>query len=301
MAFKRDSAATLLVILVLVLAGLACRSTARDRPDVPPGDRVESAPATATPTSLPSSAPAATQPPQATATAVAAAPTATQPPGDAPGGQSPLEVAQIPELEVTTLDPRGTPLGQLGTFRQRMRAEFVAPESVYNGTYSYEAEVNTAQQAVHLVVTAEGAAAQQFPANRVEAIWIGPQLWVKLGNRRWVPVPEDVAEAQFDEQTVSVGQFLPYVPNFDRIQPDETVNGIPSARYAYDVQDVPSEYGTVDARGQIWVALDGGYVVRYTLEATGQFSEHFQGTGTLKLTYDTYDVGQQIAIQAPRR
>jgi len=73
------------------------------------------------------------------------------------------------------------------------------------------------------------------------------------------------------------------------------------AHYAYDVQNIPAEYGTVDARGQIWVALDGGYVVRYTLEAVGTFGEYFEGEGTPKLTYDTFDVGGNIEINPPRR
>ena len=73
------------------------------------------------------------------------------------------------------------------------------------------------------------------------------------------------------------------------------------AHYAYDVQNIPAEYGTVDARGQIWIALDGGSVVRYTLEAVGTFGEYFEGEGTPKLTYDTFDVGGNIEINPPRR
>jgi hypothetical protein len=288
--------AILSVVFVLVVSSLACstgkpgeRQLAPSVPATPTGQVEE---ATATPTLAP---PTATLAPAATSKPVEV------PPAEVPADQGPLEVAQIPELQITTLDPRGTPLGQLGTFRQKMRAEFFAPDSTYNGIYHYEAEVDTVAQAVHIWVTAEGTAAQQFPANRVEAIWIGTRLWIKVGNGPWVPVPEEVAEAQFDEQTVSVGQFLPYVPIFDRIQPDETVNSMPCVHYTYDAQDIPSEYGTVDTRGEIWVAIEGGYVVRYTLEAVGQFSEYFEGTGTLKLTYDTYDVGADIRIAAPRR
>lgn len=284
--------AILCVVLVLVVSSLAC-STGRQRAIATP------VPAEATPTKQAEAATATSVPPAPTATPKQAEP--PPPPVEVPTDKEPLEVAQIPELQVATLDPRGTPLGQIETFRQRMKAEFFAPQSTYSGVYYYEAEVNTGAQAVHIVVTAEGTAAQQFPANKVEAIWIGTRLWIKVGNLAWVPVPEDVSEAQFDEQTVSVGQFLPYVSTFDRIQPDETVNGLSCAHYSYDVQDVPSEYGTVDAQGEIWVALDGGYVVRYTLEAVGQFPEYFEGTGTFRLTYDTYDVGVDIQIAPPRR
>lgn len=50
-----------------------------------------------------------------------------------------------------------------------------------------------------------------------------------------------------------------------------------------------------------YVALEGGYVVRYTLDGSGTFEDYFRGGGTLHLVYDTYDVGAPIGIQAPRR
>lgn len=309
MSLKRGISAVLIVIVVLSASSTACSLGERGDREMPrrePSREEGQATATALPPTATAPPPTATsQPEQATETPVpTVTPQEAQPeasPPEIPPGQSPLDVAQIPELEVSSLDPRGTPMTSLGTFRQRMRAEFVASDSAYSGIYHYEAEVNVAAQAVHMTVSAEGAAAEQLPVARAEAIWIGTRLWLKLGNRPWVPVPEDVAEAQFEEQTISVGSFLPYVPNFQRVAPDETVNGTPCAHYTYDVQDIPAEYGTVDARGQIWVALDGGYVVRYALEAVGTFSEYFQGEGTLKLTYDTLDVGADIEINPPRR
>ncbi|MCK4315583.1 MAG: hypothetical protein KAX24_07410 [Anaerolineae bacterium] len=49
------------------------------------------------------------------------------------------------------------------------------------------------------------------------------------------------------------------------------------------------------------MALEGVYVVRYTLDGSGTFENYFRGGGTLHLVYDTYDVGAPIGIQAPRR
>ncbi len=218
-----------------------------------------------------------------------------------PPDQEPLEVADIPELEIPTLDPHSGGMGHLGTFRQRMVISFAGQESGYTGVYRYDAEVNTTKQAVHITVSAEGPAAQQLPSNQVQAIWIGPRLWLKVGAQPWVPVPESVAEIQFDEQMYSVGDFLPYVAHFQRVEPDEVVNGILSAHYTYDAQDLPTQYGTVNGHGDVYVALEGGYVVRYTLDGSGTFDEYFQGSGTLSLVYDTYDVGADIDINPPRR
>jgi hypothetical protein len=307
-------------VLLLVLGSLACSisgSVDVEGPLVTPqADEEETAasteaPAEATDTPQPTEAteppPVAPaeieEPPVADTPAPTEPPPAEQPPAEPPpeppADQEPLEVAEIPELEVTSLDPQGEGLGHLGTFRQRMRVSFTAEGSDYTGVYNYDAEVNTADQAVHLTVSAEGAAAMELPANTVEAIWIGTQIWVKVGNQPWLPVPEGVEALPFDEQVFAAGNFLPYVQYFQRVD-ERVVNGINCAYYTYDAQNLPTQYGAVSGSGDICVALDGGYVVRYTLDGSGTFAESFQGSGTLQLAYDTYDVGADIVIRPPR-
>jgi len=309
--------------LVLMLSGLACSISGDinvDGPLVTPqtgGEETTAPPAEATPSpeAEPTQPSEATTPPEAETAQPTEAPAAdtpvptappatppppTAPPAEAPVGQDPLEVAEIPELTVFTLDPHGEGLGHLGTFRQRMSVSFTGEAGGYAGVYHYDADVNTAEQAMHVTISVEGAAVQQLPANQVQAIWIGARLWFKIGNQPWLSVPESVAEAQFDEQLFAVGDFLPYAMYFQRVEPDEVINGILSAHYTYDAQNLPTQYGSMDSHGDIYVALDGGYVVRYTLDGSGTFEEYLQGNGTINLVYDTYDVGVPINIQPPR-
>lgn len=299
-------------VVALILSGLACSSAEVDMEGVESTAEAVGGTISAAATAIPTLVAAeATTPPEPTQVSTEApggaeAPPATEPPAtesgepEPPPAQDPLEVAEIPELEVVTLDPSGEGLGNLGTFRQRMTVDFTAEEVDYSGTYHYEADVNTGDQAVHIVVSAEGAAVDQLPASSVQAIWIGTQLWLKLGNRPWLPIPESVAALEFDEQMLAVGDFLPYARQFERVG-EETVNGIECARYTYDADNLPTEYGTVSGTGDVYVALDGGYVVRYTLDGTGTFEENFQGSGAISLVYDTYDVGAGIVIEPPRR
>ena len=295
------------VVLLLVLSSLACSISGEVNVEGPAltitaseGQSASSgseetpsstAPPPVKPTEEPTSVPAGDESNESTDSAAP----------EAPDDQEPLEVAEIPELEIPTLDPHAGGMGHLGTFRQRMTVSFTGQESSYTGIYRYNAEVNTTEQAVHITVSAEGPAVQQLPSSQVQAIWIGTRLWIKIGNQPWVPVPESVAETQFDEQMYTVGDFLPYVAHFQRVEPDEVVNGIPSAHYTYDAQNLPTQYGNVNGRGDVYVALEGGYVVRYTLDGSGTFDEYFQGSGTLSLVYDTYDVGADISIKPPRR
>jgi hypothetical protein len=173
-------------------------------------------------------------------------------------------------------------------------------EGGYSGTYYYDTEVNTGASAVHITIRVEGTMASSLPNNQMEAIWIGDQLWLKVGNQPWIPVPESVADIQFDEQMFSAGDFLPYAPQAQQVQPDETINGIPSHHYVYSVQDLPLEYGTITGSGDIYTAINGGYVTRYTMDGTGTFNDYYTGSGAIHLVYDVYDVGAPIDISPPR-
>jgi hypothetical protein len=215
--------------------------------------------------------------------------------------KDPLEVAEIPELKVPEVDASSEGMGHLGTFRQRMSIKFTAEDSSYASILNYDSEVNTDAQAMHVTLGAEGPAAQDLPANTVEVIWIGTNMWVKVGKQPWIPVQEDVGALPFDEQILAVGDFMPYVQYFERVDERE-MNGVPCAYYTYTADNVPTKYGTVSGSGDICVALDGGYVVHYTLKGHGTFEsdEFFQGSGALELVYDTYDVGAPIDIDQPR-
>ncbi|HEY88119.1 MAG TPA: hypothetical protein G4N98_00065 [Thermoflexia bacterium] len=271
----------------------ATSATALPLEEQPPAEEVE---ATITPPevppSLPTVAPAAVEPETPEAP--------VEIPTEIPAGSDPLELAaaEIPELMIATLDPTAGGLSNLGTFRQRLSVQFTGQGTA--GTYSYEADVNPPQSAIQITLRAEGPNAQYLPANQLQFIWIGNRAWVKIGNQPWLPVPEEVAAAQFEEQAFEVGDFLPYVPAFTRVG-EENINGIATAHYHYAADNLPAECGTVSGAGDIYVALQGGYVVRYTFTGSGTFEGYYAGAGDINLLYDTYDVGAAIDIQPPRR
>ena len=223
------------------------------------------------------------------------------PPDEPPEGEDPLEVADIPELKNPDLDPHGEGLGHLAAFRQHMWASFTADDSGHTSAYQYDAEVNTADKAIHIVLSVEGDAAMKLPANTVEIIWIGTEMWVKAGRQPWMPVPEGVEALPFDEQILAVGDLLPYVEHFDKVD-ERTMNDIPCAYYTYDADNVPTQYGYLSGTGDICVALDGGYVVHYTLDGHGTFAseDYFTGSGKIDLVYDVDGVGDPIVIEPPR-
>jgi len=242
--------------------------------------------------------PTAAPPAEATAESPAE-PTAAPPPTEPP--PPPTKAPQTVEGDAYTLDPAAweASLATLSSFRQKVVLDFGADGAGGQSRAVYEGEVTTNPSALHSTLRVEGQAASQLPSNQVEVIWIGEQAWIKVGRKPWVPVPVAALESEYAGQVVGVGDLLPFVQQALRVLPDETVNGIPCHRYAYDLDNLQTDAGMTSAQGDIWVAVDGGYVVRLTLNGQGTYYGTYTSSGTLNLVYDLYDVNTPITINAP--
>ena len=78
------------------------------------------------------------------------------------------------------------------------------------------------------------------------------------------------------------------------------MNGIPSRHYVYGLDNLQPSVRMTSARGDLWVAREGGYVVRLTLEGQGTYHDTYTASGTLRLVYDLYDVNVPLSISPPR-
>ena len=81
----------------------------------------------------------------------------------------------------------------------------------------------------------------------------------------------------------------------------DTVNSIRAKHYKYD-EKAATLAGFGKVSGEIWVAEDGGYVVKDTLNwqgAAGLFGAGAKGTGSGTWTYQLQDVNKPLAIKPP--
>ena len=82
----------------------------------------------------------------------------------------------------------------------------------------------------------------------------------------------------------------------ERVEPDEMVNGVLARHYVIGDQGSPDTQ--TRSEGEVWVATEGDYVVRYALRtdtddpATGE-------TGRIELTYEIKDIGVSFDIEEP--
>lgn len=85
--------------------------------------------------------------------------------------------------------------------------------------------------------------------------------------------------------------------NARRVRPDESVNGILCRHYTFDETSILWG-GFARAEGEVWVAVDGDYVVKYTLHADGK-DPATQDEGHIEWEYEIRDVNAPITIEPP--
>jgi len=279
-------------LLLSLLAG--CANAGDVRLQVPPeaSGEVPAAIEMAEATGVPAAASQATAPSQDGANATPAL-AALTPPATSPSDST--------AAEEYTFDPSlcQESLASLSSFRQKAVLDFTAADSGIRSKVTYEGDVTVEPSALHSLVRVEGQGAAQLPTNQVEVTWINDQVWVKAGLKPWVSVSATAVKTVYGGEVVGVADLLPFVRQARRILPDETVNGIPSRHYVYDVDNLQLNVGMTSACGDLWVARDGRYAVRLTLEGQGTYYDTYSASGTLRLVYDLYDVGVPLTITPP--
>jgi hypothetical protein len=190
-------------------------------------------------------------------------------------------------------------LSGLDSFRQTAVIDF--EDSEQTGRVDYWGEFTTSPRATHGRVEFSGQASAGLPVPAFEYIVIEEETWIKLGLLPWQNVPQGV-ETVIGQQPYSADSFLLAAPAAQRVMPDQTVNGIECKHYVYSKDDVSFQGGNLEtASGEIFTAVDGGYVVRYTLHGVGSLDNFFAGqTGNIHLVYDLFDVNVGLEIQPPR-
>lgn len=79
----------------------------------------------------------------------------------------------------------------------------------------------------------------------------------------------------------------------------ETVNGAAANHYTFD-QRALVQQGITESTGEVWVATEGGYVVKYLLNTKANADYFGEGLeGTLTLDYELTDVNKKVTLKLP--
>lgn len=230
-------------------------------------------------------------------------PTATPAPSveDDPALTPALELAADVQAAIAAME-------RLSSYRTSTRYDFSETTGAgvtTSGSLTVTVEyVRTPQEAQRIVMDGSGLGAENGEAGRMQAIRIGDVVWTDLGDGNWLQSSEEAgapfqsAGLIYDSPELLVGASQAHKVGV------ETVNGQASDHYLFDQQQMRiADIGEMDAvQGEFWLAQDGGFIVRYRLEAHGadvELSQGQRGQGTIRLFYDVPETNQPLAITPP--
>lgn len=282
----------LVVCLFLVVSLAACggRKPAADRNadtgnTAPASMQATAAPAEAADTAAPAKAP--TKAP--TATAVAA-------PTEAPTAE--------PTEETLSITNRTEGLDKLKSYRARWVLEWSGTEDdkPVTTTMNWTEEYTSDPKALHITFASTSSDEDSEPAAE---IWqVGGMSYMVGGKAGEEPVC--ISFSSDEESQFERGLFNPAMLGAlenARYVGMDTVNGIRTRHYQYD-EETLALTGSAKVSGEIWVAADGGYVVKDVARWEGGFDfldtdDDETRVGKGEWTWELSDIDQPITIEAP--
>ena len=188
-------------------------------------------------------------------------------------------------------------LDNLGSYRYQATVSFRGTlDGEFNeGEFEVEGEISEGERS-------RVAWIDQLANQRFEVIQIADQAWV-FRDGSWQSAPGSEAEDM-------MGLVAYYAPKYsweamvDDFLEEEatyvgtaTVNGVLTHRYSSDVS-LSEDGETLDSEGDVWIAVDGGYPVKYEFDA--EIRDASGGRATIRMSTEVSDANAAIGIEAPR-
>jgi hypothetical protein len=235
--------------------------------------------------------------------------------------QAPTEEAVVEEVEtvkeegVEEAAPKSikftgvTGLSQLSAYRVSFVMGFDGESGGQpaKGRIEMTLEQSKDPPARHLAMSMEGTTVEQVGGtNALDVYMMGDTVYMKnaaMGDS-WVSFSGSDADA-FKQGFFAPDKQLELPGTVTCASQPETVNGISATHCSFTEKDVLGEEATYDSlQGDVWVAVDGNYIVKYTLKAEGYrpVKEDEKGLfdfGSVSFEYELKDVDGDFTITLP--
>lgn len=236
-------------------------------------------------------------------------PTVAEPAAEEPAIEPEEEV--MAETEVALADLNLSSLDELTSYRYEMMMNLVATdETGQEVTQSIQMvlAVSTDPPATSMSMTAEGQEELEGMGN-IEFVQIEDTSYIVMAGMGCMALPAD-AESAMDTDELTEG-FTPesLMEDLENVTlvGEETVNGIDTLHYTYDEMSMMEEdmTGIESMEGHIYLAKDGGYMVRSVVDVVGNSKymanmevEDVQ-SGVTHIEMDLKDVNEDVEILVP--
>ena len=277
------------VFLLLTVIGLGLVACAPSKPTMAPPEAPASQPT------------AITQQPAEPSAVIPATPTkeAAKEATVMPAKPATPEPTATPAEETLSLESRDASLDKLQSYRARWQAQWSSTEGdkTTTGNWDWTEEYSSNPPALHWIWTFTDPNTNQ--QSTIEAWQVGDTIYLVLGEEKGC-----MSYSRDEGDKLTKGLFSPNslgsLSNAKYVGMD-TVNGIRAKHYRYDEKSA-SLAGFSKVVGEIWVAVDGGYVVKDTMQwegGAGLFGASTTAKGKGQWTWELSDVNQRIDIRPP--
>jgi hypothetical protein len=180
-------------------------------------------------------------------------------------------------------------------------------EQAVNGTISMTIEFTSDPPAQHMTMSLQGYDIDPELAgfDSFEFYIMEDLAYMSLGSEGgWLAFPNDPEDSISDE-FISYQDFVDLPEKAKRKLLPENVNGVMAWHYVIDENDLEEELGTYDElSADVWIAVDGGYMVKMDITMTGTFTTEDFGDqpideGTMNIVFNMHDVNEDFTIELP--
>lgn len=289
-----------LLVLVLSLALAACNSSEPEVTVAEPALQEEpAAPEEEQPSAL-----AEVEPEEETAV--------SEEPVAEPAAEEPEE-EMVDESEIALADLELSSLDELTSYRYTMIMEMTATDSTgteTTQTMQMELAVSADPPATSMIMTAEGAEEIE-EMGQMEFTQIEDTSYINMGELGCMALPADDNSAMSTEELTDGFSPESITEDLENVTlvGEETINGIDVLHYTYDETSMTAEQavGIKSMVGDIYIAKDGGYMVRSIVDVVGDSkfidgfaSEDFQpDTAKTHIEMNLTDVNSAVEILPP--
>ncbi len=131
----------------------------------------------------------------------------------------------------------------------------------------------------------------------MEMVQIGDQQYLSFGEGQCMSSQAEEGDTLGTEE-MQPDEIMGGLQGAQRALPDEVVNGILCRHYTFDEKALVGVSGYSRAQGEVWVAVDGDYVVKYVLEAEGKDPATGK-EGQFRMRYEVREVNSGLVIEPP--
>lgn len=202
-----------------------------------------------------------------------------------------------------------TGLEQMSAYRVKFVMDFdgTSGDKPAKGHIGMTLEQTKTPPARHLAMSMEGTTmAEMGGSNGIELYQVEDKVYMKntAMGEQWMSFSGDQAES-FEQGFFAPDKQLELPKTAQCAEQPETINGLAATHCTFNEKDVVDEKVTYESlQGDVWVAAEGNYIIKFTLKADGYRPKEKQegdlfDFGTVGFEYEVSDVNGDFTITVP--